>query len=495
MSKYALSPEEAERKKARDKLWEMGILDWKLTIPQKAIKKGILEDDNKISVVLCSRRLGKTYLLITMAAEVCLKKSYAVVKYAFPKQNMAKKMLMPVVRKVFEDCPDHLKPVYMTAEKVFRFPNGSEIQISGVDNGGWENLRGGDSDLNCLDESGFMDDLTYGVRSVMSPTVKITKGRTIMVSTPSRSENHEFIQDWVLPYQAENRIKIYTIYDNPQFNAEAIKEAEEEYPQGVEDPMFRREYMCHIIRNADKSILPSFNSKAEAEIIRDDFEVPMFCDKYVALDPGGTDLTGVLFGYYDFEKACLVILDEIAVDGTTNTAILADLIKEKEKLYWTNPIDQSVDQPFMRVSDVSNAILLTDLQKLHNLTFSKTKKDKKQAAINSLDVTIMKREIIIHPRCVNLLYHMRFAEWNKAETEFKRLKASPSGKLPASHCDLLDCLIYMHRNVVKSHNPFPNGHGKQTGSNVFNSLFKPENKSGDLAQVFSKLLNKKSKKH
>lgn len=492
MSKRISKSGKTEAQKAREILWRQGILDWKLSEPQKAIKKGILEDSNKISVVLCSRRLGKTYLLLSMALEVCLKKDYAVVKFAFPKANMAKKMLMPVMRKLLEDCPDEIKPVFMTAERCFRFPhNGSEIQISGVDNGGWENLRGGDSDFCAVDESGFADDLTYGVRSVLGPSTKITKGRIVMVSTPSRSENHEFIQDWVYPYQAENRIKVYTIYDNPNFNAEAIKEAEAEYPNGVEDLMFRREYLCHIIRGTEKAILPSFNDAVEKEIIRDDFEVPAFCDRYVSLDPGGKDLTGVLFGYYDYKAATLVIIDEIAVDGNTNTEVLAQMIKEKEKLHWSNPIDKSVMQPYMRVSDVNNAILLTDLQKLHGISFSKTKKDKKQAALNALDVDILRKNIIIHPRCVNLLYHMRHAEWNNSQTEFKRLKASPSGKLAASHCDLLDCLLYMHRSLVKSHNPYPAGYGEQSGPNIFRGLHAKDKPHSQMGEAFKKLFKKK----
>jgi hypothetical protein len=491
MSKKKQAGPNDEVKKAREILWRQGILDWKLNPPQKDIKAGILSDSNKISVVLCSRRLGKTYLLCSMAVETCLRKPFAVVKYAFPKQNMAKKMLAPVMRKLLEDCPEDIKPVYMTAEKCYRFPNGSEIQISGTDNDGWENLRGGDSDLNCVDESGFCDDLTYGVRSVLGPTVKLTKGRTIMVSTPSRSENHEFIVDWVYPYKAEGRIKIYTIYDNPNFNAEAIKEAEEEYPLGVEDPMFRREYLCHVIRGTEKSILPSFNDSVEKDIVRDDFVVPLYCDKYVALDPGGKDLTGVLFGYYDYEQATLVVIDEIAVDGTTNTQILADMIKEKEKLHWTNPIDKSVLQPYMRVSDVNNKIFLTDLQKLHGISFSTTKKDKKQAALNALDVAILQKNIIIHPRCENLLYHMKFAEWNNAQTEFKRLKASPSGKLAASHCDLLDCLLYMHRSVVKSHNPFPPGYGTERKYADFQGVRTPKPVHSALGDALSKLFNKK----
>lgn len=480
-----------EQKKARDILWEKGILDWKLTPPQKDIKKGIIDDDNKISVVLCARRLGKTYLMCTMAVEECLRRPNAIVKYAFPKQVAAKKMLLPVMRKVLEDCPPHLKPEYMTADKVFRFPNGSEIQISGTDNGNIENLRGGDSHLNIVDEAGFCYDLTYGVRSVLGPTTKITKGRTILVSTPSRSENHDFIVDWVLPYQAEQRIRTYTIYDNPQFNAEAIAEALSEYPDGAKDPMFRREYLCEIIRDSDKTILPSFTSTAEKEIVRDDFVIPVFKDCYVSLDPGGTDLTGVLFGYYDYLNATLVIIDEIAVDGNTNTQILAEMIREKEKLHWTNPIDKSVNEPYKRVSDVNNAILLTDLQKLHNLTFTKTKKDKKQAAINALDVAIMKRELIIHPRCQHLLYHMKFAEWNKNQNEFIRLKDSPSGKIRGGHCDLLDCLIYMHRNVIKSHNPYPSDYGKDISPNNFQGIRAPEPNHGVLADSILKLFKKK----
>lgn len=478
------------REEAIEALWEQGVLDWKLTEPQKQIKKGILEDVNKTSVVLCSRRLGKTYLVLSMATEICIKKPFAIVKYAFPKQNMAKKMLMPVFRKLFDDCPDHIKPEFMVAEKVWRFPNGSEIQISGTDNGGFDNLRGGDADLCIVDEAGFCDDLTYGVRSVLSPSTKITKARTILVSTPSRHESHEFIQEWVLPYQSEDRIKVFTIYDNPNFNAEAIKEAEEEYPLGTQDPMFRREYLCEIIRSADNTILPSFNSEAEREIVTDDYTRPVYFDPYVSFDIGGVDLSALLFGFYDYENARLVIEDEIVVDGTTNTEILAQMIHEKEKKLWENPLDKSQIPPFMRVIDTNNKILATDLLKLHGLLFSPVKKDKKQAAINSLDVAIARRELVIHPRCVHLIYHMKMAEWNKAQTDFKRLKDTPGGKIRGGHADCLAALIYLHRSVIKSHNPFPAGYNVPTGSNYFKSLTYSSQTESGLADFMKKVFKK-----
>jgi hypothetical protein len=478
------------REEAIEALWEQGVLDWKLTEPQRLIKKGILDDVNKTSVVLCSRRLGKTYLVLSMATEICIQKPFAIVKYAFPKQNMAKKMLMPVFRKLFDDCPAHIKPEFMVAEKVWRFPNGSEIQISGTDNGGFDNLRGGDADLCIVDEAGFCDDLTYGVRSVLSPSTKITKARTILVSTPSRHEGHEFIQEWVLPYQSEDRIKVFTIYDNPNFNAEAIKEAEEEYPLGTQDIMFRREYLCEIVRSADNTILPSFNSEAELEIISDQYTRPVYYDPYVSFDIGGVDLSALLFGFYDYENARLVIEDEIVVDGTTNTEVLAKMIHEKEKTLWENPLDKSQIAPFMRVIDTNNKILATDLLKLHGLLFSPVKKDKRQAAINSLDVAIARREIMIHPRCKHLIYHMKMAEWNKAQTDFKRLKDTPGGKIRGGHADCLAALIYLHRSIIKSHNPFPAGYNVPTGSNYFKSLTYKSDAQPGIADFMKKVFKK-----
>lgn len=482
---------EINREKAVELLWRQGILDWKLSPPQKIIKKGIIEDSTKISVVMCARRLGKTFLMLTMAAEVCLQNPGAVVKYVFPKQKAAKRNIFPEIKKIFADCPKDIQPELKVADLEVRFKNGSVIQLAGCDNSNIENIRGGNSNLNIVDEAGFADDLTYAVRSVLGPTVKLTKGRTILVSTPSRSENHEFIQDWVLPYMAENRIKVFSIYDNPQFTDAIIQDALEDYPEGENDPGFRREYMCEIIRDTEKTILPSFTAQKEKLLVTADYERPVYCDKYVSLDIGGVDLTAILFGFYDYENATLVIEREFVCDGTTNTAVLAENILRIEKELWTNPIDKSVEVPYKRIADNNNAILLTDLQKLHGLTFTKTKKDKKHAALNALDVTIQQDRIIIHPSCEHLLYHMKMAEWNNAQTQFKRLKDSPSKKIRGGHADCLDALLYLHRNIVKSHNPFPSGYGKLSGPNIFTSLHKPTLDVSSVGQVFEQLFKKK----
>jgi hypothetical protein len=227
-------------------------------------------------------------------------------------------------------------------------------------------------------------------------------------------------------------------------------------------------------------------------MVTDKFEMPPYCHKYVGMDIGGRDLTVVLFGYYDYMEATLVVQDEIVTDGSMNTQILAELIKEKEKNLWTNPVDKSVDAPYLRVSDTNNAILLTDLYKLHGILFSKAKKDKKDAAINALDIDIMNKRVKIHPRCKTLIYHMSYAEWNNQGTDFKQLKDSVVGDIRGGHADALAALLYLHRSVQKKANPFPPGYGENRDkSNTFDSLHKPASQTGSVADLFSRILKKK----
>jgi hypothetical protein len=462
------------REQAIEALWDAGVLDWKLTEPQKIIKKGIVEDKSKISVVMCARRLGKSYLALTMAVEACLQNPDSIVKYVFPKQKSAKKNILPIMKTILEDCPKHLRPVFMAADLLYKFPNGSELQMAGSDNGNIENIRGGNSSLNIVDEAGFCDDLTYAVRSVLAPTTKLTQGRTILVSTPSRYEDHEFIQDWALKYQAEGRIRVFTIFDNPQFTEAIIKDALDDYPDGEKDPGFRREYMCEIVRSADTSILPSFSSEVEKVIVRSDYQRPVFYDSYVSMDIGGSDLTAVVFGYYDYLNATTVIEDELIFGKEVNTKAVAEAIRKKEGELWKNSIDESIIPPYLRIADNNNLIMLTDLQRDHGITFIPTRKDNREAAINALDVALSQHKVVIHPRCTHTLYHMKFARWNKTRTNFLKLKDSPSGQIKGGHADALAAIIYLHRNVIKSKNPYPIGYGQISGSQVFKSNIKAE---------------------
>lgn len=484
------------KEQAIEMLWRQGELSWKLRGCQNEIRETILNSSDKIQVVAAGRRTGKSFTLCLIALELCLKNPNTIVKYACPKQKMVSTIIRPIIREILLDCPKDIAPEWKTAEKIFLFPNGSEIHIAGTDNENMESLRGARADFAILDEAGFMDQVGYLVRSVMSPILKTSKlagagGKLVMASTPSKSSNHEFMEKFFFPMQIAGKLKVYTIHDNPNFTDEIREEIRREYPLLERDPEYLREYMCIPTDTTENSILPSFTGERRQRIITEDFKMPPYCHKYVGMDIGGTDLTVVLFGYYDYEEAVLVIQDEIVADGGVNTQILADLIREKEKLYWTNPIDKSVDSPFLRVSDTNNAILLTDLQKLHGLTFTKAKKDKKDAALNALDIDIMNERIKIHPRCKTLIYHMTFGEWNKHGTDFTRLKDSAVGEIRGGHTDALSAMLYLHRSVQKKLNPFPPGYGKKYNPNNFDSLHKEAPVHGSISDIFNRILNKK----
>jgi hypothetical protein len=130
--------------------------------------------------------------------------------------------------------------------------------------------------------------------------------------------------------------------------------------------------------------------------------------------------------------------------------------------------------------------MLTDLQRDHGITFIPTKKDNREAAINSLDVAISQHKLIIHPRCRHVIYHMKFAEWNKTRTTFKNIKDSPTGQIKGGHADALAALIYLHRNIIKSKNPYPLGYGEMSGSSVFRSQLKYEKEEDKSAKSWLK---------
>jgi hypothetical protein len=309
----------------------------------------------------------------------------------------------------------------------------------------------------------------------------------------SRSENHEFIVDWVYPYQAEGRIQVFTIFDNPNLTQDAIMEALSEYPTGDKDPMFRREYLCEITRSSETAILPSLSSENEKIIITDSYEIPVFKDCYVSMDIGGSDLTAIVFGYYDYLNATTVIQDELIFGKEVNTKDVAEAIKLKEEELWFNPIDKSPMPPYLRIADNNNLIMLTDLQRDYGIIFIPTRKDNREAAINSLDVAISQHKLIINPKCKHVIYHAKFAEWNRTRTAFKNLKNSPSGEVKGGHADALAALIYLHRNVIKSKNPYPAGYGDISGSRVFRSQLKKEDEDNSAKSWLSSLVWKSKK--
>lgn len=482
----AVKKKERQRKAAIAKLWELGELSWKLKGKQKDIYNDIKSAAHDVSCILVSRRFGKSFTNCLVAVETCIKQENAIVKYACPKQRMVTTIIKPIMREILRDCPEHLKPEWKAQDKVYAFPNGSEIQVAGTDNGNAENLRGGYAQLLICDEAGFMDDLDYVVNSILLPTTDTTDGKLILTSTPNyKDPQHEFHESFVFPLEAEGRLIRYTLYESPMVDERKIKRIISRYPGGEDNPKFRCEYLCEIPRETESTVVPEFTKK-KSELVIEDYTLPPYYDAYIAADFGFRDLTAVLFSYYDFKNAQLVIIDELIINGPEMTTDrLAEEVKHLENLRFYDEESNTVMRPYMRVAD-NNLQIINDLTRLHELHFLATAKDNKEAQINELRMWVHQGKIRIHERCKHLIYHLENAQWDKSRKSFKHLKDTPSGEVRGGHADALDALIYLVRNVNSSKNPYPNDFGELRGPNIFN---KNSGKPTRIQELMNQIMN------
>jgi hypothetical protein len=472
---------------AKYELWRRGSTSWLLDPTQKELRNLYLNSKDKINVWLLARRSGKSYTLLTLALEICNAKPKSIVKYIGPTKNQIKSIARPLMEKLLESCPEDLKPELKESDYIYYFPNGSEIQMAGADSGHAEKLRGSDANLVLVDEAGSIDGLRYIIQSILLPTTLVTKGKIILASTPPIESEHDFLY-YIEEAEAKNTIVKKTIYDNSRLNAQDLIDAENEMG-GAHTDAFRREYKCEILKDANTSVIPEFDDANFKEIVKE-WPKPPYFDAYVAMDLGFKDLTALVFGYYDFRAAKIIIEDELVIDfrkNDMNLKKLCDLIKEKEEQLWTNVLTNEVRKPSIRVSDIDYIVLSEISKASHGLIhFTAANKYDKESSINTLRTMISSRKIIIHPRCSNLIRHLKNAKWSKNKQGFAR-------SVENGHYDLVDALLYFTRAVMYTKNPYPSSYG-YTQKDLFIQNPEKFEKNSTYEDVFKKIFNIKPKK-
>src|SRR5262245_57655464 len=137
------------------------------------------------------------------------------------------------------------------------------------------------------------------------------------------------------------------------------------------------------------------------------------------------------------------------------------LVKKKEAFLWgvdkwdgtlraleigvltPTPTDK---QPYLRVSDMGSPKLEL---RVDGVTFMPTAKTGKRAAIDEVRILLRQHKIKVHPRCRNLARHIRTTMWlNERQETYRRTK-------DGQHGDLVDCLVYIVRNLRRTKNPRP----------------------------------------
>lgn len=434
----------------KHELWRRGILVWKLDDNQKELYELYHNGKDKVNVWLLSRRLGKTYTLAVLALETCLRAPNQIVKFLSPTKIQVNNNLRPLFRRLLEDCPDDVKPELKEKDYIYYFKNGSEIQLAGSEGGHAEKLRGGDAHLVIVDEAGSCGDLEDIVKSILLPTTLMTKGKVLLASTPPTESEHDLLK-FIEDADLRGTLIKKTIYDNPRLTKEDIEEAVKE-AGGVHTEYFRREFLVEIIKDSSTSVIPEFTDDVASDIVKE-WPKPAFYDAYVSMDVGFRDLTVVLFAYYDFRNAKLVVEDEIVVnEHSLSLKKLANDIRAKEVNLWKDS-DHNPLKPYLRVSDI-DLIVQSEISQHSGgqVTFISAKKDNKDAALNNLRMLIAAKKIVIHPRCQTLIRHLKNVKWRSPTNKTDYARSPDDG-----HYDAVDAMIYLCRTVQFNKNPYPYG--------------------------------------
>jgi hypothetical protein len=419
-------------------LWARNELSQKLHSGQKIIDKAYKEVKAKLFVSICARRFGKTYwvAVICVMAARSIKNGRIKVASAFLKD--VEEFIVPAFDLVMEDMPDEMRPKWLESKKKYRFNNGAEIQLVGLDrnpNAG----RGNYCDLYVFEEAAFIKNLKYLYSSVVVPmTMYRPNAKVLMITTPPASPDHE-IADFCIKAKQENAYVELDIYKNPMVTPDMIEEYKAEC---LSETDWMREYLVQFVTDKSKAILPEmlkFDHKRDP-IKPDHYDV---YHKYVSMDLGVRDLNVTLFGYYDFTRAKLIVEREHVISGPSmTTPILHQELTAIEKELWDGK------EPYKRVADNNNPLLLLDLGSIHNMFFHSTSKDELHAMVNNLRVWIASKRIEIDESCKILIDSLKFGIWNENRTEFGRSKT-------LGHYDALAALMYMVRNIDEHTNPIP----------------------------------------
>lgn len=459
-----------------NELWARGELSWLCHDVQKQMRDVFYKaDDNATLVWLLARQSGKSVLLAIIALEQSLRKPNSIVKLLTDTKLHAQSIFDPIFTMLLESCPSHLKPKYIESKFTYYFSNGSSIQLAGSDNKHYERLRGQKSDLVLVDEAGFCDNLKHIVKSILLPTLTHTGGKIVLASTPPTDVQHDFY-DFIEQSELKSTITKKTIYDNPLLKEDQIERIIEEMG-GISSSQFRREYLCELIREEENILFPEFTPELEEKIVKE-WPKPPFYDSYVSMDLGYKDLTVILFGYYDFRADKVIIEDEIVKSG--KELQLPDLTKEilkKEEFLWFNVLTNEIKKPLLRVSDI-NYIVMQELARIsdNTLTFIATKKDDNESALNNLRVMLANGKIIINPKCVTLIRHLRNCKWKNSVTKTTFARSPDNG-----HYDAVDAAKYLVRSISYNKNPYPANYELNLNNIHVNNYSSYYNKSSDEA--------------
>jgi hypothetical protein len=439
------------QKKASDNLAKLGYLGHLLLGRQKEIYDlwHHLPPRGEMAAML-ARKSGKSFIATILAYEICIRRPGVIVKYVGPTLKSVREILFPIASELKAVLPPESVPREYKAESKLVFRNGSFIHFGGAAKENADGLRGGRADIVILDEAAFYETAAgaydYCIDSVLRPMMTTSDiGQTLWITTPPQSPNHPFVAKTLPPLVGKGRYITYTIDDNPLITPEDVA-AIADTLGGRESEAFRREYLCAMIIDPTRQVIPEYNPDKHVGTheFTHVFEDREYSKKkytcYVAADVGLSDDTFIIGAVYDHINCKVVILEESVFNGESLTPI-ADAIKRMQELVEEYAFDKNHIKTVVDVFEIAAHTMRIE----NKLVFNRPVKRELIDQIAYTREFFLKDRVIIHPKCTSLLWQCKngqFEDKDKAngKKEFERTEEG-------GHLDGLAALCYLLKAI------------------------------------------------
>lgn len=453
----ALHGEAAVSQAARHALWRAGDLSWLLHEGAEPNHNGQVQARERVMdaqmrrvlyfVLEIGRRWGKSFFCCWWVLELLLRIELAGrtgrAPYACGTITSLREFIVPIMTAIAATAPPELRPEIVGFE--VRMAGGSRIPMQGCeDRLKADRLRGAAANGAVVDEAGFIAVLRYVIESVLQYQLAHSGGLLLIASSPSDSPSHPFTS-YADAALARNAYSHATIHDSPLIAPEEISRLCDAQG-GPLTNAWRREALAERVVDEHRAIIPEFGP-AESEIVKA-VEQPLHFDPCVIGDLGFVDFAALLYGYWHFALAVIIIEDELFTRHARSDEITALSTKIEGERWGARLVRQRRLDGTARERADMRKLMQPSEEAGSQPRWDGVNNQERDAAVNALRLDVQRGKILIHPRCVQLRAHLRGGLWNERRTDFERTDE-------LGHCDGVSALMYFARHVDRNRNPNP----------------------------------------
>lgn len=327
------------------------------------------------------------------------------------------------------------------------FPSGAVLKFGYMDGANdHENYQGAEFQFVGFDESGQMEtsQMTYmqtRTRRLLGSEVPI---RFRYTANPGGRSHDWLVENFMLKMDPNWVFVPSLARDNPGLDVvDYVRRLD-----AISDPVLRAQMRDGDWGAVDRSglVCPEWTPEVEAACLNPDYGLPAYFTAYAGVDPGSRDLFVLLWAFYDFVNARLVVVDERWFRNPRTEEVGDAAVEVETKHFGAAKADERIDA-FQRFTDIDHRLVADLRAKPWHLNFSPTQKTDHDLWERQLRTAIRQGRIIIHPRCELLLRTLRHAR-RKDNGDYERTEGT-------GHADAWAALLYLFRNVNWQRNPYP----------------------------------------